>query len=498
MSTPPTNPQPSPSLIEKYTPPPLTFGLELEFDFCVRKTLHMHWTGEHLDPLKSPYVQVRTAAQKRVDAGLPARKDSDGTDSTDSQSFSLIGSLLKYLQLYLNHDLPDSVPLEENKFGRVAIGEPKTLTADSWHVTYDDSLRPSRMFLPVPVKDVQSAALKQALYRVNGAELVSEVLGLKNDDSWVPMLQQLASDLDPANGERWGYFEPGGSEALHVHFGIWNDGEALNGELGLKAVKNLLALYGLFENQIEEFIPVSQRDEELWCPRLRLGMERLKREKVPGTQAQYYATEPKKRYTPEEFTEGIYKCGNLRELKSFVTGEPMTGKWADGSERVMRDLGNYATVNISLARSNKPTTIEFRHQKGTLDPEVIYYWVKFCGSLVQTAYFYALQDFEVRNAVPPTENHEDSFLQELLRRDPDSALQYRSILDTVGFSDEGKIFFAEQKEKNFDGLHGVLRFLDEKVVEERSRRVARGERTGVEMDAEIMVSSSHQDVKSFL
>lgn len=259
----------------------------------------------------------------------------------------------------------------------------------------------------------------------------------------------------------------------------------------MKAAKNLMALYGLFENQIEEWIPGSQRDEELWCGRLRLGMEKLKREKVPGTKVQYYATEPRRRYTTEEFTEGIYACKSLGELKTFVSGEPMAGKWADGSERKMRDSANYSTVNISLERANKPTTIDFRHQKGTIDSKIIYHWVKFCGALVQTAWHFAQQDFEFRNAGPITANNlESSYLRLLLerRRGRGTTFQKIDIMELVGLSEDSKTFLREQKKQTLDELHQAQRHIDEFIIKVRSERLAKGKRPGVEMDAQIEVS----------
>jgi len=483
-------------LIEKYTAPALTFGLELEFDFCVLKEKHKEWTNEEKDPLKNPYLSASEVEilEKQIAAGESIEAKINTTNSDDHE---ISISLLQYLHCLLNYQLPG----QENMvsvLGEVDLGTPKTLAADKWHLTYDDSLHPHRKGIEgTVIADPDERKIK---YRVTGAELVSKVLKWEDEETWMNMLQQLDRDLSAENDESWGYFDQGGTEALHVHFGVLGDDQAFNSPLGLKVVKNLLALYGLFEDQIEKYVPHTQRNDEQWCPRLRLGMEKTKREKMPGTAEQYYATEKPKRYTPEEFTEGIYACNSLEELKTFVTGEPMAGKWQDGSERKARQQINYTTVNISLQRDNKPTTIEFRHQKGTLNPHVIKHWVRLCGTMLQTAYIYAKLDFEFGNG-PEVEFWDgESFLSQFVSSLGGNAGE---ILDIINLPDDSKTFLADQKLKYAMTKGGAsvnhIRLIQELEILMRRRRLLKDkERTGELMDGEIEVGLSGDENLCFL
>lgn len=194
--------------------------MELEFDFCVLKHLHKAWTGEDTDPLKTLYKTKRKEAEARVAAGLPAEepvKEGSNSNSTDSRSWSLIGSVLRYLADYLNHDLPYSTIIESTLGPRLAYGPPKRMSPLAWHVTRDDSLNFSGIYLDLPEMDRKT---KKEVYRVVGAELVSGVEDFDDEEIWMAELEQIADVLDPKNKECWAYFRRGGSEALHVHFGI--------------------------------------------------------------------------------------------------------------------------------------------------------------------------------------------------------------------------------------------------------------------------------------
>jgi hypothetical protein len=189
-------------LMEKYTAPDFTFGLELEFDFCVLKDKHKEWTDEENDPLKDPYLSLRR--RKILEEQIAAKESLDTrTHTTDSQDHNLHDSVLKYLTCLLNYELPG----QENMvsvLGEVLNGHPKKLTADNWHITYDDSLKPSRKTIEgTEVDDPDERKIK---YRVTGAKLVSKVLEWEDEDTWMKMLGQLSRDLSPAKDDSWGFF----------------------------------------------------------------------------------------------------------------------------------------------------------------------------------------------------------------------------------------------------------------------------------------------------
>jgi hypothetical protein len=175
----------------------------------------------------------------------------------------------------------------------------------------------------------------------------------------------------------------------------------------------------------------------------------------------------------------------------------MGGQWKDGSAREARQQINYTTVNISLRRDNKPTTIEFRHQKGTLDPDIIKHWVRFCGTMLQTAYVYAKNDFEFRNG-PEAENwDEHSFLSRFISGAASNG-EAGEILDVINMPDDSTMFLTGQKlkhSKTDDGIanHNV-RLIQDLVIHFRRRGLlVDKKRTGELMDAEIEVSLLKDD-----
>lgn len=287
--------------------------------------------------------------------------------------------MLGYLKAYLSHTTQHS-PRTPSLLGEIRLDPPKSSPdTTKWHLTNDDSILPHRDTHLVPQLLITSVEAHR--YRVLGAELVSAVLNFDDMQSWYAQLQQLSTDLtfdDNMNQGAW--FD---SEThVHVHFGIKDD------TISLEVAKNVCILYGIFETEIESWLPMSQRYSP-WCKKLRLGMEH---ERLTYTDDKKdIQLLPGLRYTPSQFADMCYAAKNMQELKTKVTGWSV-GEWVGSIQgygigvigEPSMSVGNSATntgatgglrnwvsVNLSLARDNKPFTIEFRHHHGTMDPETI-------------------------------------------------------------------------------------------------------------------------------
>jgi hypothetical protein len=106
---------------------------------------------------------------------------------------------------------------------------------------------------------------QQAQQQTTRRQAVMEMeVQLRRIPLWMPMLKQIDEDfkLDFYHGA-WFNEEPN----LHVHFAVVGE------EIQLRTVQALVALYGLFEREIEKWLPIAQRDNVLFCPGLRNGME---------------------------------------------------------------------------------------------------------------------------------------------------------------------------------------------------------------------------------
>jgi hypothetical protein len=90
------------------------------------------------------------------------------------------------------------------------------------------------------------------------------------------------------------------------------------------------------------------------------------------------------------------------------------------------------TVYISPGNSIKPIKLEFRHHNATTDPHVITWWVKFCWYILKHARTLAVLDVKILDE----ENFNTSFVEKYTNQ---------SILDVIGFSEEGKEHFKKRK-----------------------------------------------------
>jgi hypothetical protein len=364
----------------------------MELGFAVRNKFYDDWMAKALKDYDyagnetglSDWMTLRTnmrIAQAQLNAlrvrnNIPisptsstSSKDSNMTTSSNPEGRN---KLIGYIMEYLNRTTADA-PAMPSLIAPVETGKAKKVGYDAWNVMLDDSVIPRQKILRNPLQIDKQAA--QTEYRVVGAELVSSVLNFDNEQDWLPKLQQLEKNLtfnETSDRGAWFY----DLTHLHVHFAVKDK------ELSLPVATTVCALYGLFENDIQSWLPVTQR-ESPFRKRLRLGMgkERLEYD-ADGTDVLLL---PGKRFTPREFTDRLYGATNLQELKTEVSGWS-AGEWVHPQSTRMSPsydikmnaypvfAREWVVVNVSLGRENKPHTLEFRHHHGTMDPEAIRWW----------------------------------------------------------------------------------------------------------------------------
>jgi len=241
-------------------------------------------------------------------------------------------------------------------------------------------------------------------------------------------------------------------------------------EMGMLTLRNLLCLYGLYENEIELWLDMRQRDNIVFCKSLRRSFEDrhfVRDDTVPGVERRVF----ERRYTPQEFTEQIHATfpeDTVRYLKAEAIG------LCDIRENMNNN--NNHTVNLSLSRNNKPLTIEFRQHKGTVDSETIYWWVTFLAKLLQYCVLLEQVGVRILDSEGAGVDGDISFVGELTKR---------SILDIISFPEEGKSYFARKKEELRDEGFDAKRGLEKRIIDERARRRFTGQETGRAMDREI-------------
>lgn len=247
---------------------------------------------------------------------------------------------------------------------------------------------------------------------VGGAELVSPILRVEEAERWVTMLKQIDKDLK-YDGIRGAFFT--GMERLHVHMSMRGQ------EMDISTARNVMALYGLFEDEIGGWIG---RASSEWCQSLRLK---------PGSEDNNHRED---KLSPREFTDRIYKARTYLELQNAVSA---------GGE-------NTSQVYISPPREGKVRTIEFRHLEGTLGPTLIKWWVLFLEKLLSYSRLLATADIRILDEGPIDE--ESGFVEILPHT--------KSILDLIEFPEKGKVFLRKRadlldeqkgkKKRNWDDM----------------------------------------------
>jgi hypothetical protein len=528
----------------KYPIPSLTFGLEQEFNFTVSKAIFAQYTP----PPNSP------SSASSSDRS-PSSTSSTSTSSSAQRS-NFTEDRLQYLLALLNRDLPNSKPKHASKLREVVFESPKNSDYKRWHLTWDDSLSPSIKEEIVTLHGLEIESIKAEELQINelrlaiakyratvkklggllydvkaidysldqngalearfgklrkemesakeklkvwerkmkarkteiaaleheiedrfdrvAAELVSAILEFDNVENWSGMLRQVESDL-AWDGEKGAWV--GDETHLQAHFAFANQ------EMDLQTVKNLCVIYGLWEGEIERWHPMGIRSDirdrdrmSQYCTSLRRGME--------GWMFNL-------RYTPQEFTSRVYSQSSLLGLKQELYGNGLLVEGLEDGEpgEEIKQVGaregdmpgwNWKQVNISFPRGRKKATLEFRQHIGTLQEEEVRWWVLFSGHLLRYAHLLAQMGFELRDE----EGEEFSFLDEVTKR---------GLLDIIGFPEEGKRFFKGMERRYLDAAWERKRDLERKLIAGRVERVKNGEKTGDEMDREIMAEEWYVD-----
>lgn len=165
--------------------------------------------------------------------------------STTSTTQALIDNVIQYVLDVLNRNLVDvpqmDVPQTPSILGKVQRVDPNEADHTQWCLTYESVISPSRA--QYATKNNLPKKAIRARFNVSAAELVGPITNLESN--WVPMYEQIQSDLN-FDGEKGLWFN--GYGGLHVHFGFKNR------YLDFESVRNLMALYGLYEREIETWL----------------------------------------------------------------------------------------------------------------------------------------------------------------------------------------------------------------------------------------------------
>ena len=204
----------------------------------------------------------------------------------------------------------------------------------------------------------------------------------------------------------------------------------------LRTVQNIIILYGLFETEIERWHPADLRDSFFcWSMRKGSGMDP---------------------YTPHTYAENIYRATKFLELKEML----LDRENIKGSIGIPEGLFlDWCQVNISLPRGVKPTTLEFRQHRGSVDAEEIKWWTHFCARLFHYAHTLTLNNIKIANVAPPTD--EDGNVDFLLQ------FSQKSILEHLKFPEEGTQYFRAKEREYYDEQSERRSILNAIVLHER-------------------------------
>ena len=300
----------------------------------------------------------------------------------------------------------------DNPYGDV-FGSEGDRDPTAGQLTYDDSVQPNRKHL-MKVKN-RSKDEVRLVWWVSGIEMISPVLGW-NDPIYLDLDSSRLTKTSVRKIDTEAYFTD--EEGRHAHISLTEF------PITLRVAQNVMVLYGLWENEIEQWLNPERRNTP-WCKRIRCGMEQM-------DQNQNIVARTKGlRHTPQKYTELMYATRDGDSLRKVVSGQTDTM----GRKTVQ--------VYFSPRKSYKPATFEFRQHKGTIDHIEIKWWVLFCGYLVRHAIL--MEQTQVR----------------LLNSDhPEAGIRYveqvtqHSILDKIAFPKEGTTFFRLRAIQNRDNEFG--------------------------------------------
>jgi len=292
--------------------------------------IHKKYQPGYVPPPKPPTAQQSSPILDNVPASGSQSSSSDDASelspqSTKSNDPFVQDKLRDYFIAYLNHDLPGSPPTTALTTRIVPAGV-KTGNHEFWNFSEDGSVRPHRRdYVNVTQPgDLEGQRRTEELnkiklnYLVGGGEISSCVLDYEDQETWQAGFAQIYRELT-FNGSLGVWLA--GNEGLHIHFGMWDN------DMPLDFLKILLQTYGLFEREIEMWMPINRRNlvgrnqvTHCYTASLRLGMEDDWYEREPDN---FDATAVKKqglRYTPRGYTKVIQDCKSAKELALAVYG----------------------------------------------------------------------------------------------------------------------------------------------------------------------------------
>lgn len=384
---------------------------------------------------------------------------------------------IDYIAAALNHAVPGLPSYHTGSL--LDVGKrtkPKEHDFDKWHIVTDASLGPYKGLSRISLTGV---AVKSSF--VGGMELVSPVFNLDAEQTWLPQIKHIFKDLTPEiSGCKLCL---NGKKGFHVHLGMKH-----NEDLPLPTVQRLLAVYGLFEREIERWHPVSRRnqrgdsdDQNKHCASLRFKMQKdmcsqimdvqeVAEPKYSGEGNRFAVLEieddaaprqqvlrPGEKYTPEGYLEWLFAATGILDL--------VWAFQADGG-CMEKEVAVYIHQRFveDGKPGGKPMTLEFRHHGGTLSTDDIKWWIRFCGALVRYAHRTSGEKGNFRDA-----EEKRMSLAELLKM---------SVLDLIGFEEEGKAHFAERKSELWNEEYEKVVEQDERAIELRRQTRKGGGRSG--------------------
>lgn len=290
--------------------------------------IHKKYQPGYVPPPKPPTAQISSPILNGGSASGSGSSSDDVSEispqSTKSDDAVLQQNLRDYFIAYLNHDLPGS-PATTALTTRIVPAEVKTGNHEFWNFSEDGSVIPHRTdYVDVTQPDLDHQRWAEEIkkmklnYLVGGGEISSCVLDYEDPETWQAGFAQIYGELT-YNGNLGVWLA--GNEGLHIHFGMWDN------DMPLDFLKILLQTYGLFEREIEMWMPINRRNlvgrnqvTHCYSASLRLGMEDDWYEREPDY---FTATAVKKqglRYTPRGYTKVIQDCKSTKELALAVHG----------------------------------------------------------------------------------------------------------------------------------------------------------------------------------
>lgn len=338
--------------------PPLhiTFGVELEFIYAVRKQV-----------IRDALIAVGESPN------LVDQKPSEICD--------------QYLLSKLTRCIPGGIR-QINELGKVGIAEDSEADYNFWNLGTDISVGCTfdEMITEMDGADTEKELDINWYWR--GTELVSQTLYTADEGTWLPMLQQIQMELVP-NSDGGGFATSVTNSGLHVHIGIVpekavaSEGSApqpsTSQGLTLGLVQNILIMWAAFEHEIDTFHPIRRRGNN--CDYAKSLCRNYLRH-LPY-------------WDPVNYAKTIYRLQDERDLVTLVFGRAVLEQ-------------KYHKIGISPARLNKELTLEFRQHAGSLDAWEIYWWVKFIEAFVTTVHrwteesefkFQKVEDFQFHQSI---------------------------------------------------------------------------------------------------